>query len=234
MEAGPSSDRFFQFTSTEIPRNVEALSAKYILSAFRKVIIELACRLENEDCFVDMRAWFQAWKTGQAEITPDLRYVVYCYGVRHGHEADWLYLYERQKVKQEALNLREDWQEAQKALGCSKDTGLLRRYLRKELGREKDTYLFEYGLTLTPEGRRAIWEEYQDKSGDYHGTYSSDNVIKGLVSESDTREVEEYMTKIRSHQRFYLNKTISESRMWVAQNLQPIHNWLLARELKGH
>jgi len=108
---------------TETPSTFEGVKHQYM-------VVSWACHLQVGDCEQQAVQMFNEWRTSldpdtNNVIAKDLRYPVYCYGVKAGGEEAWNFLWQRylnsNVGSEKGLILR--------ALSCSQETWILERYL---------------------------------------------------------------------------------------------------------
>lgn len=62
----------------------------YIFSLLRVQILSFACRVGNSDCLSVASEQFNSWLNNAARPPPDLRSVIYTFGMRvNGNESNW-------------------------------------------------------------------------------------------------------------------------------------------------
>ncbi|KAI8424608.1 hypothetical protein MSG28_003042 [Choristoneura fumiferana] len=91
----------------------------------RMQVLEFACKLGHQGCIDNAVALFKNFKDNGAEVSPSLRPVTYCNGLRYGDAKDYDFLYQRMKSTNIA---NEAWIIAD-TLGCSADENKLKSYL---------------------------------------------------------------------------------------------------------
>jgi aminopeptidase N len=101
------------------------------LKLFTRVeILTLACELGYEDCVNNAVKQFADWRTSDKPsannpISPNLKSVIYCTAIRMGGEAEWNFMWQRYLES----NVGSEKDLFMFALGCTRETWLLSRYL---------------------------------------------------------------------------------------------------------
>ncbi|XP_047984433.1 membrane alanyl aminopeptidase-like [Leguminivora glycinivorella] len=107
----------------------------------RMQVLEFACKLGHQGCIDKTVELFKNFKENGVEVSPSLRPVTYCNGLRHGDSDDYDFLYQRMKT----TNLANEVWVIGYALGCSSDEDKLRSYLVSML--EEDSPIRTQDLT---------------------------------------------------------------------------------------
>ncbi|KAJ8921486.1 hypothetical protein NQ315_003104 [Exocentrus adspersus] len=90
-----------------------------------------ACRLGNEDCIGEVSKRYGEYKTSKTRPDKNLRTVVYCNALRYSNDSqDWDFLW---NAYLNATDLATEQVTILSALGCTKDTALLKAYLNKTI-----------------------------------------------------------------------------------------------------
>ncbi|XP_014220654.1 aminopeptidase N [Trichogramma pretiosum] len=101
------------------------------LTVFTRIdVLNWACYLGHEDCIRNAVSQFAAWRetsdpNRENPISPNLKSVVYCTAVRMGGESEWNFIWKRFKES----NVGTEKDILLNALGCTRETWLLSRYL---------------------------------------------------------------------------------------------------------
>ncbi|KAJ8960573.1 hypothetical protein NQ318_013862 [Aromia moschata] len=96
----------------------------------RMEIVGKACLLGLRDCIMQAVQHFQNWKNAanpdrNNDISPDLREIVYCTAISDGGQEEWEFAWQRYLN----TNVANEKEILLTALGCSKETWILSRYL---------------------------------------------------------------------------------------------------------
>ncbi|KAJ8921510.1 hypothetical protein NQ315_003128 [Exocentrus adspersus] len=96
----------------------------------RMDIVGKACLLGLRDCIIKAVQLFQNWKNTanpdrDNDISPDLREIVYCTAISDGGQEEWDFAWQRYLT----TNVANEKEILLTALGCSKETWILSRYL---------------------------------------------------------------------------------------------------------
>ena len=94
-------------------------------------VLQWACKFGHENCVRNAIDQFKAWRNSadpdrQNPISPNLKSVVYCTAIQMGGQDEWDFTWERYK----ASNVGSEKALLLVALGCTKETWLLNRYLQ--------------------------------------------------------------------------------------------------------
>ncbi|EAT40058.1 AAEL008162-PA [Aedes aegypti] len=104
----------------------ETLKDKYL----KQLISTWACQIGYVDCLEKTYAALKAVVDGSTEVHPDVSTVVYCYGVQHASDDEFLWLYNRMvDSKNEAYRSL-----VISALGCAQNKDHLNSYLSTAIG----------------------------------------------------------------------------------------------------
>lgn len=101
------------------------------LTVFTRIdILTWACMYGHQDCVNNARTQFNRWRdsedpNGVNPISPNLKGVVYCTAVRTGGEMEWNFVWKRYLES----NVGSEKDLLLYALGCTRETWLLSRYL---------------------------------------------------------------------------------------------------------
>nr|QBI71869.1 aminopeptidase A isoform X2 [Plutella xylostella] len=167
-----------------------------IQKLLRVRILSLAARFELPQAQSKVRELFLSWldsrgTAGAKDMEPDLRSIVYFYGMKSASQAEW------DKVWQLFLEER-DPQEQQKlrhALSAPANTNILRKYLTlawdQNNVRTSDYLIVVQYIANNPSGRALIWDEIRAKWPEYVKRFSLNsrylgNLIPGISSTFDT------------------------------------------------
>lgn len=155
-----------------------------------------ACKLGNEDCVEEATEKFQEYKESEERPDKNLRTVVYCNGLRYSeNKTDWQFLW---NAYLNATDTATEQVTILAALGCTKDTDLLKEYLTKTITddsgiRSQDaSSAFSSVYTSNPEGISVAYEflteNYEKIAEKYQSMNSLGNMIKGIAERFTTDE----------------------------------------------
>lgn len=99
---------------------------------FQSMIIRMACKYGLPKCVKDSKRLFSKMQTKSEatnQIPKDLRNTVYCTAIREGGEEEWNHMWS----KYLSSNQASERISILKALGCSKDPKIIKKYLEKTL-----------------------------------------------------------------------------------------------------
>ncbi|KAK4880997.1 hypothetical protein RN001_004316 [Aquatica leii] len=96
----------------------------------RMEVLWRACYLGNIDCIKNAVAYFYNWKSAPNAdtynpISPNLKNIIYCVAIRAGGQEEWDFAWQRYL----ASNVGSEKDIIMSALGCSRETWILSRYL---------------------------------------------------------------------------------------------------------
>ncbi|XP_023311613.1 aminopeptidase N-like [Anoplophora glabripennis] len=156
-----------------------------------------ACKLGNQDCVEQSTMLFQEYK-GNGTMRPDrnLRSIVYCNGLRYSeNKTDWKFLWD---AYLDAGDLATEQVTILAALGCTKDTELLKEYLEKTITddsgiRSQDaSAAFSSVYSNNPEGIAVAYDflknKYEEIAEKYQSMNSLGNLIKGIAERFTTEK----------------------------------------------
>lgn len=101
------------------------------LTVFTRIdVLTWACMYGHEDCVSNAKSQFEKWSKSddpnrKNPISPNLKSVVYCTAVRTGGEKEWNFIWKRYLES----NVGSEKDLLLYALGCTRETWLLSRYL---------------------------------------------------------------------------------------------------------
>ncbi|BFZ24535.1 hypothetical protein BsWGS_27574 [Bradybaena similaris] len=202
------------------------------------IIAPIACRLGIRKCLNQAKKMYKDFMRtdGEKLIDPDIKSVVYCYGVATGGKAEWdfaLKVYQRTTVQGENTTMMT-------AMACATSPELLTRYLEYLLV-DDSPFPKEHALTVlqqvmqNPKGKNVSWEFYNrnynalvDK---YNKTFHCENAMPGLTKYFNTQEdLDRVMLFWREHCYADIDKAqtkhIQENIEWLDKFEPIIQAWL--------
>ncbi|KAH9595932.1 hypothetical protein MS3_00001796 [Schistosoma haematobium] len=167
-------------------------------------------------------------------IRPDLRFITYCTAIRHGGHVEWKFL-EGQLTLNDSVN-EEDTENKMLALTCSRDTEIMKEYLKRVRKNENLWFTLDY-FAKSPVGNQLLWDHLSDvhnfdKHKDFtefilnalakypYSLFSGRNYEKILLTEANNQIDPELREKLK-----YLFEISSGKRTWT-EVYSAIIQWL--------
>lgn len=180
----------------------------YITRRIRQTVLEWSCMSPDSTCAHQSRSKFRQLMINHYDVEPNLRTTVYCTAVREGSELEWEFAYEKYLETQSPSekNMLLD------ALGCTKLSWLLSRYLKKLLDdpsiRIQDAdRVFEsvaknrVGTQIAFDFLRKNWYELLNRYGDGFNILAK--MIKALAPHMNTEfqllELERFKNSVKTN-----------------------------------
>ncbi|XP_012268487.2 aminopeptidase N isoform X2 [Athalia rosae] len=109
---------------------IDALGDPHLTVYSRIGVLSWACSLGHEDCVRNAVTQFHNWRTTPSPeknnpISPNLKSVVYCTAIRVGGQIEWDFAWQQYQL----TNVGSEKDLLLHALGCSRETWILSRYL---------------------------------------------------------------------------------------------------------
>lgn len=217
-----------------------------MLTTYKRIdILTTACHLGYSDCVQKCNQLFHNWMVDpnpdiNNPISPNLRNLVYCTAIKHGTEIEWDFALERfgkTKVSSEKEVILT-------ALGCSRETWILNRYLKKSIDgvdqiRKQDVFRVFAAVSNNVIGQpiafnyiRKHWQEMKDYLGS--AMTNLNLIVKYSTQRMNTKfELDELKSFINRHYK-ESSRTIEQaiervevSISWMERNYRPIVDWLI-------
>ena len=202
-----------------------------------------ACGVRNKECLSKTKELFDKWiKNDSFQVIPDLRSVVYFYGISQNGEKEWDIAFNRlQKT-----NVASERRKLMYGLAGTSEPWIINRYLQYAFDETKiksqDTSaVISYIANSNPIGRhfawnflKEMWPTILDKYGKGFG-FSINRFVNGVASRFSTQwELEELQNLFKKYPesgsgtraREQLLETVRANIQWRAQYEQPIEEWL--------
>jgi len=215
----------------------------------RKLAVNWACSLGNEDCIEKAEEDFKVWmdkRLPDAEegnpIDVDMKSTVYCQAIRNGDEQEWDFAWERYK----ASNVATEKRSLLGGLSCTKEIWLLNKFLNMSLTegsgiRKADGRSVISRIAINLVGRDLAFDFIRDKWDrvvDYYGSlsFAMAGLMKNVLSQRNTEfslnEIETFYEKnsdtLSSAER-EVKQAIEGTRgniKWMENNYEIIYAWL--------
>ncbi|XP_058812404.1 glutamyl aminopeptidase isoform X2 [Topomyia yanbarensis] len=218
----------------------EVVEDNLMKNRLRTTILDLACSFGHEECLTEASKQFNAWLNTNAVIHPDVRSVVYYYGVQKASFEDW------QKVKQ---RFREETDANEKtklmsALAAFPDARVLADFLEEvwdsTLVREQDHLSCIQNVAANKIGEPVAWDHVRqnwDKLVDRF-TLSERNLGRMIPSitgrfSSKVRlmELEDFFRRnpdagAGANARVQALENVANNIKWLERNQQIVADWL--------
>ncbi|GFS49299.1 endoplasmic reticulum aminopeptidase 2, partial [Nephila pilipes] len=206
----------------------------------RKVILQASCESRNQECLETAAYLFRQWTQG-AQLLPDTKQVVYCYGLKvFNSEQLWPLMwgkYLEERDPREKLTLLD-------ALTTVRNATLLERLIRysrnESLVRKHDCYSVLKKIALNPKGFPLVTQLLFTQWDNLIRTYGRDEteemaakVFQGYTTEKDLQKVREFYQRHRSSTRHGTKAhaqalySISRNIHWLRRHRQFVRDWLL-------
>ena len=210
----------------------------HLTRLLRPLVIGILARYADSEVAAEALRRFDEGTRAGTPVPPDVRGAVYgLVAERRGVEGYETVL----RVYREA-ELHEEKNRALRALGCSTDTGLLRRTLEFSLSNEvrgQDTPLAVAGVATNPLGRDLAWDFLREKWGEFDARYGQGGFIIARIVSITTEDfttlekAAEVETFFESHPAPAATRTIRQSlerirsnALWLERDGDAIAKWL--------
>ncbi|KAK7601689.1 hypothetical protein V9T40_009130 [Parthenolecanium corni] len=218
------------------------------LEVYKRVeVLSHACRLGFEDCIKKAVTQYHKWRlSAQPDqnnmISPNLKGTVYCTAIRVGGQKEWDFAWQRYL----SSNVGSEKDILLGALGCSRETWILARYLEWSLNetsgiRKQDVVRVFSAVSRNVIGQPLAWamlREQWDRVVKYLGSslFGLSNIVKSVLDTANTEheinEIIEFAVKHRKDTGL-ANRAIRQSLekarsnlVWMKRNHKTIVSWL--------
>ncbi|XKL66949.1 hypothetical protein PGB90_010369 [Kerria lacca] len=218
------------------------------LEIYRRVeVLGYACKLGFEDCVRNSVNQFHSWRFAPQPdtnnpISPNLKGTVYCTAIRVGGQREWEFAWQRYLKS----NVGSEKDILLSALGCSRETWILSRYLEWALNetsgiRKQDVVRVFTAVSNNVIGQPLAWIVLRDQWNrlvKYLGTslFGLSNIVKAVLftanTEYELNEIIHFALKHRNdtaHANRALLQSIEKARsnlIWMNKNYNTIVSWL--------
>ncbi|KAG4068421.1 hypothetical protein HA402_007941 [Bradysia odoriphaga] len=216
-----------------------------MLTGYKRVdILTAACHVGYQDCVDSSRRNYHIWMMEanpdiNNPISPNIRSVVYCTAIKHGDQVEWEFAWERfQKT-----SVSSEKELLLTALGCTRETWLLNRYLKMSLDdrfgiRKHDVFRVFVAVSGNVIGQpiafnfiRSHWKQMKDYLG---STLSQLNAIVKYCTRriNDRYELDEFKRFSHLHIKdggrsiHQAIETGEANIAWMDNNYKTIVEWL--------
>ncbi|XP_011497365.1 PREDICTED: aminopeptidase N [Ceratosolen solmsi marchali] len=213
----------------------------------RADILTLACDLGQQDCVSNAVKQFQEWRASNNTsvsnpISPNLKSIIYCTAIRMGGESDWNFMWQ-QYLKS---NVGSEKDLLLQALGCTRETWLLSRYLNwasssNSFIRKQDMTRVFASVANNIIGQPIAFNFFRNKWNqlkEYLGTSFSS--INGIIKASTNRinskyELKDLVEFVNEHKEEFGSASraaeqaiehVEANIQWLERNHKKIYNWL--------
>lgn len=209
------------------------------------LVLAWVCDLGYKDCVENSLRLFRKWMRNPSDnriINPNMRKAVYCSFIAEGGEEEWNFAwthYLQTKVNSEKYRIME-------ALGCSKDTKVLYRYLEmaftKDNRIQKEDALRVYSaVAKNPIGQKVAWKFFQNNMNLISVYLKSSSSLGEMIKVvSETFNTEEEHSQLLRLQRDLPEEpegeaiisfdqalwTVNNNIAWMKRNYAVILQWL--------
>jgi len=173
----------------------DSTSDDHLTQHKRRTALQKACDLEHPDCLLKASELYKTWMENPTNytISPNLKLLVYCVGIKQGGETEWNFAWE-QYLK---ANVASEKQSLLSALGCTNKIWLLSKYLGMSYKagtgiRKQDAATAFYAVAGNDFGRDLAWNYLRNNwkhITDYYGSglFALGRVISAGASKFSTK-----------------------------------------------
>ncbi|XP_078666409.1 aminopeptidase Ey-like [Branchiostoma floridae x Branchiostoma belcheri] len=170
----------------------------------RMTILSMACNFGYNGCLQNASQKFSEWRAGRS-VSPNLKGVVYCYGIANGNEDDWNFAWQKYLstdtvASEKALLLS--------ALACTADQYVLSRYLDWTIDstkvRKADALNTIVAISGNKLGKTMVWNFLNQNWGYIFDSYGGSlfgltGLILGVTDDFNTEEELQQMQEFVSN-----------------------------------
>ncbi|XP_031788192.1 aminopeptidase Ey isoform X1 [Nasonia vitripennis] len=218
------------------------------LTVFTRIdVLSWACNFGHEDCVRNAVSQFAAWRQSPEPsrnnpISPNLKSVVYCTAIRVGGQPEWDFMWQRYLE----TNVGSEKDLLLHALGCTRETWLLSRYLDWALTdnagiRKQDVTRVFGSVSSNIIGQPLAFNYFRnkwDRLKEYFGTslMTINNIVKSSTKRINTKyELKDLLEFANEHKEELGSATRAVEQAveqaeanirWLERNHATIHDWL--------
>ncbi|KAF5299269.1 hypothetical protein FQA39_LY02442 [Lamprigera yunnana] len=204
----------------------------------RMEVLWRSCLLENVDCIKNAVTYFYNWKSAPNAdtynpISPNLKNIIYCVAIRAGGQEEWDFAWERYLKS----NVGSEKDVIMSALGCSRETWILSRYLYRAVTensgiRKQDSIRVFTAVSNNIIGQELVYKFFKNNWSllkKYLGSSPMiiSNIVKSCISHINTQEeLQDLKTFLANHSEelSIVSKTIEQSLEQVEENVRWMNN----------
>ncbi|XP_019622953.1 PREDICTED: aminopeptidase Ey-like isoform X2 [Branchiostoma belcheri] len=213
----------------------------------RMTILSMACNFGYNGCLQNASQKFSEWKAGRS-VSPNLKGVVYCYGIANGNEDDWNFAWQKYLstdtvASEKALLLS--------ALACTADQYVLSRYLDWTIDstkvRKADALNTIVAISGNKLGKMMVWNFLNQNWGYIFDSYGGSlfgltGLILGVTEDFNTEEELQQMQEfVSSHPELgTATRAIQQAQerarvniKWRQQSEDDVAQWLADHQREG-
>ncbi|XP_028152016.2 glutamyl aminopeptidase isoform X2 [Diabrotica virgifera virgifera] len=219
----------------------EDASDKHLEKLARLRVLSLACSADHKEALEEARSKFNTWIETKQPISPNLRSLVYVYGIKNASESDWdnmLQVYMNETDASEKVKLMD-------GLSSVDNVNLLKKLLdlvkNESVVRSQD-YLIVLGtISINPKGTDLVWDFVRSNWDYLVGRYTLNernlgNLIPRITNNFYTpdrlQEIEDFFKKYPEAgagaiKRKEALETVRNNILWVSNYKNIIEDWIV-------
>ncbi|KAI8500655.1 Endoplasmic reticulum aminopeptidase 1 [Branchiostoma belcheri] len=213
----------------------------------RMTILAMACNFGYNGCLQNASQKFSEWRAGRS-VSPNLKGVVYCYGIANGNEDDWNFAWQKYLstdtvASEKALLLS--------ALACTADQYVLSRYLDWTIDstkvRKADALNTIVAISGNKLGKTMVWNFLNQNWGYIFDSYGGSlfgltGLILGVTEDFNTEEELQQMQEFvsRHPELGTATRAIQQAQerarvniKWRQQSEDDVAQWLADHQREG-
>ncbi|XP_076343082.1 aminopeptidase N-like [Tachypleus tridentatus] len=217
-----------------------------LLTQYNRInVLSWACSMDHPDCIASAREIFQRWMEdpdNKTIISPNMRSLVYCTGVKHGGEEEWDTLWKQYLVEENPIEKNKQL----RALACTRELWILSRLLDWTIAedsqiRHQDGFSVITAVAQNIFGREMCFSFLRNKWDTLRKIYglsigSWNYLVKSVFSSFNTpferKQIKDFYVKnednIGPANRAFLQsiEEVEANVQWMRDNFDDIKNWL--------
>lgn len=218
------------------------MSSTHIDNRIRPTVIELACAMGSSECLQRAGELFKEWLSEKKPQHPDIRELVYYYGMRyHSDEDDWHVMFERFKEETDPSEKNK----IMTGLAGIRSTEILKEYITRasdeNIVRTQDFLKCLTIISKNPDGTSLVWDWVRENWEFLVNRYTlNDRYLGELIpsitisfaTQTKLDEIKAFFEKYPesgagAEPRAKTLETVSKNIKWLAKNTENIKNWLV-------